>query len=122
VWGLSFKPETDDMREAPSIAVVGALTEAGVQVAAHDPVAIDNARAVLPAGVEFTADEYAAAGADALVICTEWQGYRTPDFDRLRATMRAPRIFDGRNLYAKFNLAEAGFEYYGIGTGAALPV
>jgi UDPglucose 6-dehydrogenase len=123
VWGLSFKPETDDMREAPSLGVIGALLEAGARVVAHDPVAVDNARAVLPAGVEYPADEYAAAaGADALVICTEWQGYRTPDFDRLKATMKRPLIFDGRNLYAKFNLAESGFEYYGIGTGTALPV
>ncbi|MBN1771575.1 MAG: UDP-glucose/GDP-mannose dehydrogenase family protein [Deltaproteobacteria bacterium] len=123
VWGLSFKPETDDMREAPSLGVVRTLLEAGARVAAHDPVAVDNARAVLPAGVEYPADEYAAAAdADALVICTEWQGYRTPDFDRLKATMKRPLIFDGRNLYAKFSLGESGFEYYGIGTGTALPV
>jgi len=123
VWGLSFKPETDDMREAPALGVIAALLEAGVRVAAHDPVAVANARTVLPAGVEFPADEYAAAaGADALVVCTEWQGYRTPDFDRLRTTMKHPWIFDGRNLYAKFNLGETGFEYYGIGTGTPLPV
>ena len=123
VWGLSFKPETDDMREAPALGVIAALLEAGVRVAAHDPVAVANARTVLPAGVEFPADDYAAAaGADALVVCTEWQGYRTPDFDRLRTTMKHPWIFDGRNLYAKFNLGETGFEYYGIGTGTPLPV
>lgn len=122
VWGLSFKPETDDIREAPSLAVIGALLDAGARIAAHDPVAMENARAALPADIEYTADEYTAAtGAEALVICTEWQGYRTPDFERLRAAMKVPRIFDGRNLYAKFNLAELGFEYYGIGTGTALP-
>ncbi|MBI5487325.1 MAG: UDP-glucose/GDP-mannose dehydrogenase family protein [Deltaproteobacteria bacterium] len=122
VWGLAFKPETDDMREAPSLAVVAALVGAGAEVRAHDPVARECARAQLPASVRLVDDEYEAArGADGLVVCTEWQGYRTPDFARLRGEMRLPVIFDGRNVYAKCGLAELGFEYYGIGVGKALP-
>jgi len=122
VWGLAFKPETDDMREAPSLAVVAALVGAGAEVRAHDPVARECARAQLPASVLLVDDEYEAArGADGLVVCTEWQGYRTPDFERLRGEMRLPVIFDGRNVYAKSGLGELGFEYYGIGVGKALP-
>ncbi|MBI5502115.1 MAG: UDP-glucose/GDP-mannose dehydrogenase family protein [Deltaproteobacteria bacterium] len=122
VWGLAFKPETDDMREAPSLAVIPALLEAGAEVRAHDPVARDAARAHLPPSVLLADDEYEAArGADALLVCTEWQGYRTPDFERLRAAMRQPVVFDGRNVWARCSLGELGFEYYGIGAGKALP-
>ncbi|MDI7268410.1 MAG: UDP-glucose/GDP-mannose dehydrogenase family protein [Myxococcota bacterium] len=122
VWGLAFKPETDDVREAPALGVIAALVEAGASVAAHDPVAGEAARPLLPAGVEVVGDEYEAArGADGLILCTEWQAYRGPDFERLKALMRRPVVFDGRNLYASAGLTEAGFEYYGIGVGAPLP-
>jgi UDPglucose 6-dehydrogenase len=122
VWGLAFKPETDDMREAPSLDVIAALVAAGAAIAAHDPAAKQTARPLLPAGVELLDDEYEAAkGADGLILCTEWQGYRTPDFERLKSSMRQAVVFDGRNLYSKFDLPAQGFEYYGIGTGTALP-
>jgi len=122
VWGLAFKPETDDMREAPSLGVIAELVRAGATIAAHDPVARQTARPVLPPQAEILEDEYEAAkGADGLILCTEWQGYRTPDFERLKGLLRTPAVFDGRNLYSKSGLAELGFEYYGIGTGKALP-
>lgn len=116
IWGLAFKPETDDLREAPSLVVIADLLGAGATVVAHDPVAGPAARGVVPAGVDIVEDEYdAARDADALVICTEWQEYRTPDFDRLRGLMRAPVIFDGRNVYPESGVDAAGFTYYGIG-------
>jgi UDPglucose 6-dehydrogenase len=116
VWGLAFKPETDDMREAPSLNVIAELVAAGASIAAHDPAARQTARPLLPAGVELLDDEYEAAkGADGLILCTEWQGYRTPDFERLKSSMRQAVVFDGRNLYSKFGLPAQGFEYYGIG-------
>jgi UDPglucose 6-dehydrogenase len=122
LWGLSFKPETDDLREAPSLSVIAALVAAGATVAAHDPVAGPPARALLPSGAEVVDDEYEAArGADALIVCTEWQAYRTPDFARLKGLLRQPVVFDGRNLYPRFGLEELGFEHYGIGVGKPLP-
>jgi UDPglucose 6-dehydrogenase len=122
VWGLAFKPETDDMREAPSLGVIPLLVQAGAAVVAHDPVARGTARPLLPADVRLVDDEYEAArGADGLLLCTEWQGYRTPDFERLKAEMRTPIVFDGRNIYSKSGLVELGFEYYGIGVGKPLP-
>ena len=120
LWGLAFKPNTDDMREAPSRVIIEALLAAGASVSAYDPIAIDEAQR-LYAGrtqVTLTPDAYeAAAGADALLIVTEWQEFRSPDFDRLRQLLVKPRIFDGRNLYDPSLLARLGFEYYAIGRG-----
>ncbi|MEX0856292.1 MAG: UDP-glucose/GDP-mannose dehydrogenase family protein [Gemmatimonadota bacterium] len=119
VWGLAFKPGTDDMREAPSLVVIQGLLERGAKVRAHDPVATDRARAILGDAVEFVDSNYdCLEGADGLLICTEWQPYRRPDFERMRGLMQTAAIFDGRNLYQPERLREAGFEYYSIGRRA----
>ncbi|BDG09659.1 UDP-glucose dehydrogenase family protein [Anaeromyxobacter paludicola] len=118
VWGLAFKPRTDDMREAPSISLIEGLTGAGATVAAHDPVASETARQVLGPHVEITPDAWAAAkGADALFLVTEWSEFRMPDLDRLKATLRQPVLFDGRNIWDAGRMRAAGFTYYGIGRG-----
>jgi UDPglucose 6-dehydrogenase len=116
VWGLAFKPNTDDMREAPALSVIGSLIEAGARVRAFDPVATDNARKLLPASVQFCSNAYdAIEGADALVIVTEWNEFRHPDFDRIKKTLKSPLIFDGRNLYSPSQMKGLGFSYFGIG-------
>lgn len=125
VWGLAFKPNTDDMREASSRVLLSELICRGASVAIHDPVAMDEARRVLAfdliepgafARVRFcnTAMD-ALQGADALAIVTEWKTFRSPDFDQVKALLKAPVIFDGRNLYEPQLMADAGFEYHGIG-------
>ncbi|HEX7117786.1 MAG TPA: UDP-glucose/GDP-mannose dehydrogenase family protein [Longimicrobiales bacterium] len=125
VWGLSFKPETDDMREAASLVVVRGLVERGASVRVHDPEALEVARrhfADLRERITYCEHNYdAAEGADALLILTEWQPYRRPDFERLRALLKAPVIFDGRNLFEPARLSGAGFEYMSIGRGRAVP-
>jgi UDPglucose 6-dehydrogenase len=119
VWGLAFKPNTDDMREAPSLTLIEQLVGAGAQVAAHDPVAMDEARHRLAHHgdrVSFAASSYEALeGADALVVVTDWNEYRHPDFERIRETLRRPIIIDGRNLYPMHRMAELGFTYHSIG-------
>lgn len=120
IWGLSFKAETDDMRESPSIPLVERLLQAGAAIQAHDPQAMETARAVFGERVTFAAEPYAAAqGADALVIVTEWLVYRTPDFQRLKQLLRRPLVVDGRNLYDPARLRQLGFEYHGIGRAGA---
>jgi UDPglucose 6-dehydrogenase len=116
VWGLSFKPNTDDMREAPSLVTIAGLLERGARVVAHDPVAMDEARHHLGNRIEYVETNYDALdGADALVIHTEWLPYRSPDFGRMREAMAHPLILDGRNLYDPADIAEHGFEYVSIG-------
>jgi UDPglucose 6-dehydrogenase len=116
VWGLSFKPDTDDMREAPSLVVVDGLLERGATVTAHDPEAAAAARVVFGDRIRYADTNYEALqGADALVIITEWKQYRVPDFDRMRELMRQPVIFDGRNLFAPDRMREIGFEYVSVG-------
>jgi UDPglucose 6-dehydrogenase len=122
LWGLAFKPNTDDMREAPALTVIPELIAAGASVAAFDPVAMDEAKKALAGvrGVDFTTDAYATLdGADALVIVTEWKEFRSPDFERIKATLRQPVIFDGRNLYNPELLEKQGIAYYGVGRGRA---
>jgi UDPglucose 6-dehydrogenase len=115
VLGLAFKPETDDMREAPAIDIVQALLERGAEVRAYDPVAMTEAAKVLP-NVTYTADEYeAVAGADALVFVTEWNQFRALDMTRVRDLMRTPKIADLRNIYDPADMRELGFEYVGVG-------
>jgi len=132
MWGLAFKPNTDDMRAAPSRVVISALLRAGARLAVHDPVAVQQARAALaedfadaPAlldRLEYAADPLSAArGADALVIVTEWKAYRSPNWVALKSAMKAPLVFDGRNLYEPGVLADAGFEYHGVGRNTAPP-
>jgi UDPglucose 6-dehydrogenase len=124
VWGLAFKPNTDDMREAPARAIIDMLLEAGAQVRAYDPVAATEAKRIYgdTKGFSIAKNAYEAAqGADALCIVTEWQEFRSPDFDRLKQILKAPLIFDGRNLYDPAMLGRFGFEYYAIGRGRAAP-
>ena len=116
VWGLAFKPGTDDMREAPSLTVIEGLLARGAEVTAHDPVAMETARDLLGDRIRYAADPYAACdGADALVVVTEWNIYRNPDLERVRDLLRQPVVFDGRNLYRPERLAALGFDHYSIG-------
>lgn len=117
VWGLAFKPGTDDVREAPALVLIEQLLRAGYDVTAYDPVAMDRVRETHTGfGVSFAPDMYAAAeGADAIALVTEWHEFRRPDFERLRAVMGTPAIFDGRNVIDAAEARAAGFDYYGIG-------
>ncbi|HUY28026.1 MAG TPA: UDP-glucose/GDP-mannose dehydrogenase family protein [Candidatus Binataceae bacterium] len=116
IWGLAFKPRTDDMREAPSIVVIDELIAAGAKVQVHDPEALDNARKVLGDRVSYHKTNYAALhGADALLICTEWNEFRHPNFQRIKAELKHPVIFDGRNLYDPDLMKALDFKYYSIG-------
>jgi UDPglucose 6-dehydrogenase len=121
IWGLAFKPKTDDVREAPALTVIELLLGAGASVKAHDPVAIETTRHVLGDKIEYTKKQYEALdGADALLICTEWNEFRRPDWDRMKAAMKRPIVFDGRNVFNPPSVEELGFEYYGIGRGRRL--
>jgi UDPglucose 6-dehydrogenase len=116
VWGLSFKPNTDDMREAPAIVVIEGLLSRGAKVKVTDPVAMQEARHHFGDRVTYCAKNYETlAGADALVVCTEWNEFRHPDFERIRSTLRDPVVFDGRNIYRAEQLRKLGFTYYGVG-------
>ena len=121
VWGLAFKPGTDDMREAPSLVVVRGLTERGAAVVAYDPVAMGEGQRCMSgwAGVEFALSAAdAVQGADALIIVTEWKEFRSPDFDHLKRTLRHPVVFDGRNLFEPDLMLAKGLEYYCVGRAA----
>ncbi len=123
LWGLAFKPNTDDMREAPARAIIDSLLNAGASVRAYDPVATAEAARLYAGRTDLTLCKNAydaAAGADALAIVTEWQEFRSPDFDRLRELLQAPVIFDGRNLYDPAMVGRFGFTYYAIGRGRSL--
>jgi UDPglucose 6-dehydrogenase len=115
--GLSFKPNTDDMREAPSLEVARLLTEAGARLRAYDPVAMPRAAELMPE-VEMAETPYALAeGADALVVCTEWNEFKQLDLERIHGAMRQPVVVDGRNLYEPADMLRLGFRYRGIGRG-----
>lgn len=118
LWGLAFKANTDDMREAASISIVSALTAAGMKVRAFDPIAADNARRIFKDNplVEILDDQYAVCdGAQALLVVTEWNQFRNPDFERVKSLLTAPLLFDGRNLYSAASMAQRGFAYFCIG-------
>jgi len=116
VWGLSFKPRTDDMREAPSIPLIKALLAEGADVQAYDPQATKVAKGIFGGKVTFAAKSYdALRGADCLVIVTEWSEFRRPDFEKMRKLLRSPVIFDGRNLFTPEQMKQGGFTYYSIG-------
>jgi UDPglucose 6-dehydrogenase len=121
VWGLAFKPETDDMREAPSLTVVRALAAAGARIRAHDPEARHEAPRYFADLVETGVLELCERnydcleGADALLVLTEWAPYRVPDFDRVRTLLKEPVVFDGRNLWDPARMAEMGFRYLSVG-------
>jgi UDPglucose 6-dehydrogenase len=115
--GLTFKPNTDDMREAPSLAVVQRLLKAGAHVRAYDPVGMPRAATLLP-DVEMAPDPYALAkGCDALIVCTEWNEFKQLNLKRIHASMRNPNIIDGRNIYDPIEMAQLGFHYRGMGRG-----
>jgi UDPglucose 6-dehydrogenase len=119
LWGLSFKPQTDDMRDAPSLVIINALLEAGAHVRAHDPIALARAKTLFPKKVDFFENCYdALKGGEALLIITEWNEFRRPDFPRMKSLMKTPVIFDGRNIYDPKVLKEAGFIYFGMGRKA----
>jgi UDPglucose 6-dehydrogenase len=114
-WGVAFKPRTDDIREAPSMTLMKRALDAGAKVKAFDPVALENLAKEMPQ-VERSADMYACVqGADALVICTEWREFRSPDLDRVKASLKRPLIVDGRNLYRCETMQEHGFDYASVG-------
>ncbi len=116
LWGLAFKPNTDDIREAPALKIIDALLSEGVQLQLHDPVALEETRKLLGNVAEYFENNYdALQGADALVIVTEWNEFRRPDFERMKSLMKSPVIFDGRNIYEPARIRERGFVYYGIG-------
>jgi UDPglucose 6-dehydrogenase len=116
VWGLSFKPKTDDMREAPSLILIEKLLEAGAKVKAYDPAAMNEARKLLSNKIEYAADQYEALiDADAMVLVTEWAEFHLPDFMKMANTMKSKVIFDGRNIYDPAELKNLGFKYFGIG-------
>jgi UDPglucose 6-dehydrogenase len=118
LWGLAFKPNTDDMREAPSLVLIDDLTKRGAKVVAFDPVAATEAKHLLAgnSGVTFATNALdALIGADALAIVTEWKTFRAPDFVAMKAALKSPVIFDGRNLYEPATMVEQGFQYYPIG-------
>ena len=123
VWGLAFKPNTDDMRDAPSRALMEALWEAGAKVRAFDPEAMDEAKRIYGEREDLVlcdSPETTLKGADALVTCTEWNVFRSPDFVAIKSSLKEPVIFDGRNIYSPKLLASEGFTYYGIGRGSTI--
>ena len=118
LWGISFKPETDDIREAPSLYLIDKLLNAGAEVSVHDPAAMDNLKKYYGDEIHFADSNYGVChGANALVINTEWNEYRQPDFSKLKEIMAESVIFDGRNLYNPERLTECGFKYIGVGIG-----
>jgi len=120
VWGLAFKAGTDDMREAPSLTLIEALLDEGVSICAHDPAALDHARSLLGNRIDYAETNYEAlAGADALVVVTDWNEYRHPDFERVKRTLKQPVIVDGRNLYDVEKMRELGVRYHSIGRPSA---
>ena len=116
LWGLAFKPETDDIREAPSLYIIDKLLEAGAKVKTYDPEAMDNVRALYGNRIEFCDTMYDALEAsDFLVIVTEWSAFRQPDFDKIKDALKLPLVFDGRNLYDKERIKDLGIVYQSIG-------
>jgi UDPglucose 6-dehydrogenase len=116
VWGLSFKPRTDDIREAPALHLIDRLLAKGAKLTVHDPEALANVRASYGERLAYAEQQYEALeGAEALVIMTEWKEFLNPDFDRMRKLMRSPAVFDGRNLYDPAHMKAAGFTYHSIG-------
>jgi UDPglucose 6-dehydrogenase len=116
IWGLAFKPRTDDMRDAPSITVIEALLKAGAQIHAFDPESTAEAKKIFGDKIRYAARNYdALAGASALLVLTEWNEFRRPDFQRVKKLLKNPIIFDGRNIYDPSDLRKLGFKYYSIG-------
>lgn len=122
VWGLSFKPDTDDIREAPALYIIQELLNKGATLTAYDPEAMDNVRKLMGNKISYANNPYAALHeADALVICTEWSVFRNPDFDKMASTLKSKIIFDGRNLYDLAEMKEKGFYYVSVGRATVKP-
>jgi UDPglucose 6-dehydrogenase len=122
LWGLAFKPDTDDIREAPALYVIDKLLAAGATITAYDPEAIENVRELLGDKISYADDQYKAlAGADALIIATEWSVFRSPEFDKLKTGLKEKVIFDGRNLYDLDQMKNLGFYYNSIGRKTVIP-
>ena len=119
VWGLAFKPDTDDMRDAPSITIIQKLLQAKATVRANDPAAQERAHALLGDSIEYTEMYAALEGAEALLILTEWPVYQEPDFEKMKKLLKKPLIFDGRNIYKPSLMRETGFQYYGVGVNSS---
>jgi len=116
VWGLAFKPRTNDMRDAPAIPIIQAVLDGGGSIAAYDPEAMEEAKKIFGNRIQLFPNNYGCLeGADALLLVTEWQAFRNPNFERMKSLMSQPVIFDGRNIYDSENLRELGFTYYGVG-------
>ncbi len=116
IWGLAFKPNTDDMREAPAITIIEDLLSAGAQIRAFDPVATEVAKKQIKGSLTYCDNAYdALTGADALLLVTEWNEFRHPDFDRIKKSLKSPLIFDGRNVFTPAQMQQLGFKYFGIG-------
>ena len=116
IWGLTFKPKTDDIRESPALSLIDALLDSGAEIVVHDPEGMPNVRAIYGERLRYASEAYEAArDADALVLTTEWRQYQQPDFPKLKKLMRNPRLFDGRNIWSEYGLHSQGFEYTGIG-------
>lgn len=123
IWGLSFKPNTDDMREASSLVLMQGLWNAGATIQAYDPVSMDETQRICGQRNDLAlmgTKEAALKGADALVICTEWQNFKAPDFELINESLNTPTIFDGRNMYEPSNMKKKGFDYYSIGRGLSV--
>lgn len=120
-WGVAFKPKTDDIREAPSVALMSRALAAGATVRAYDPVALEHLAAELPAAQRCDDLYKTLDGANALIICTEWAEFRSPDFDEMKRRLASPIVFDGRNLYRQAQMAEAGFTYASVGRATVRP-
>lgn len=116
MWGLSFKPQTDDMREAPSLVLIDMFLKAGATVVAYDPVAMEESHRRIGDSIQYAKDPYGAVeGADCLVLVTEWSEFRVPDFEKIRKMLKKPAVFDGRNIYDPAEMKAKGFDYYCIG-------
>ncbi|MFM7814845.1 MAG: UDP binding domain-containing protein, partial [Flavobacteriales bacterium] len=116
IWGLAFKPDTDDIREAPALYMIEHLLEAGAQICAFDPEAMANVQKQKGYSIDYAKDQYSALqDVDALLICTEWGEFRNPDFEKMKSAMKSPVIFDGRNLYDLSKMSDLGFTYHSIG-------
>jgi UDPglucose 6-dehydrogenase len=121
MWGLAFKPETDDMREAPSLVLIDKLLEAGCEIVAYDPVAYHEAQRRLGDLITLSSDPYdALQDADCMVLVTEWKEFRIPKFDLMKELLKHPVVFDGRNIYQKEEMKSRGFDYYCIGINTSL--
>jgi len=116
VWGLAFKPRTNDMRDAPSIKIIESLLSEGATITAYDPEAMEEAKRIFGNRIQLATNNYACLqGADALLLVTEWQTFRNPNFERMKSIMRQPVVFDGRNIYDPVQMRQLGFTYYGVG-------